>query len=211
MQGLKSGALLRHETYRIEKILGQGGFGITYLATDLALDRLVAIKEFFPKDYCDRVGDTSHITLGTSSSTEFGQIPTMKIPRSQPIQSLQWKKLRSSKLYKIEPYRRHWANVHILAKWMKMANQTVTELLYGQKVMARNMMVNGLMVIWMVKPHTPSVVVIRLSEHSKIIDITKVDTLLFPQGNTLKELLRMVSPTKETGIIKMERSYEGCC
>ncbi|HBN62618.1 MAG TPA: hypothetical protein DD424_01800 [Porphyromonadaceae bacterium] len=71
MQGLKSGALLRHETYRIEKILGQGGFGITYLATDLALDRLVAIKEFFPKDYCDRVGDTSHITLGTSSSTEF--------------------------------------------------------------------------------------------------------------------------------------------
>lgn len=71
MQGLKTGALLRHETYRIEKILGQGGFGITYLATDLALDRLVAIKEFFPKDYCDRVGDTSHITLGTSSSAEF--------------------------------------------------------------------------------------------------------------------------------------------
>lgn len=71
MQGLKVGTLLRHETYRIEKILGQGGFGITYLATDLSLDRLVAIKEFFPKDYCDRVGDTSHITLGTSSSSEF--------------------------------------------------------------------------------------------------------------------------------------------
>lgn len=71
MQGLKAGALLRHETYRIERILGQGGFGITYLATDLSLDRLVAIKEFFPKDYCDRVGDTSHITLGTSSSAEF--------------------------------------------------------------------------------------------------------------------------------------------
>lgn len=71
MQGLKKGALLRHRTYRIERTLGQGGFGITYLATDLSLDRLVAIKEFFPKDYCDRVGDTSHITLGTSSSAEF--------------------------------------------------------------------------------------------------------------------------------------------
>lgn len=53
-EGLKAGTLLRHSTYRIEKILGQGGFGITYLATDLNLDRLVAIKEFFPKDYCRR-------------------------------------------------------------------------------------------------------------------------------------------------------------
>ena len=53
--GLKPGALLRHDTYRIERILGQGGFGITYLATDLSLERYVAIKEFFPKDYCDRV------------------------------------------------------------------------------------------------------------------------------------------------------------
>lgn len=71
VQSLKKGATLRHNTYRIERVLGQGGFGITYLATDLTLDRLVAIKEFFPKDYCDRAGDTSHITLGTSSSSEF--------------------------------------------------------------------------------------------------------------------------------------------
>ena len=71
VQSLKKGATLRHETYRIERVLGQGGFGITYLATDMTLDRLVAIKEFFPKDYCDRAGDTSHITLGTSSSSEF--------------------------------------------------------------------------------------------------------------------------------------------
>lgn len=70
-QGLKNGVFLRHNTYRIERVLGQGGFGITYLATDLTLDRLVAIKEFFPKDYCDRSSDTSHITLGTSSSAEF--------------------------------------------------------------------------------------------------------------------------------------------
>lgn len=70
-QCLKKGSTLRHETYRIERVLGQGGFGITYLATDLTLDRLVAIKEFFPKDYCDRAGDTSHITLGTSSASDF--------------------------------------------------------------------------------------------------------------------------------------------
>ncbi|MDE6303775.1 MAG: protein kinase, partial [Paramuribaculum sp.] len=59
------------DTYRIERILGQGGFGITYLATDLSLERYVAIKEFFPKDYCDREESTSHITVGTSSNVEL--------------------------------------------------------------------------------------------------------------------------------------------
>lgn len=71
IQGLKQGTTLRHGTYRIEGILGQGGFGITYLATDLNLDRKVAIKEFFPKDYCDREGETSQVTLGTSSTEDF--------------------------------------------------------------------------------------------------------------------------------------------
>lgn len=66
-QCLKKGTFLRHQTYRIEKILGQGGFGITYLALDLSLDKFVAIKEFFPKDYCDREDSTSLITDGTSS------------------------------------------------------------------------------------------------------------------------------------------------
>lgn len=69
--GLKNGSLLDHGKYRIERILGQGGFGITYLVTDLGLDKLRAIKEFFPKDYCDRDETTSHITLGTSNTAEF--------------------------------------------------------------------------------------------------------------------------------------------
>ncbi len=70
-QGLKKGELLLHDTYRIEKVLGQGGFGITYLATDINLERKVAIKEFFPKNYCDRNYTTSQVTLGTQSSKEF--------------------------------------------------------------------------------------------------------------------------------------------
>jgi len=40
--------------YRIEKILGQGGFGITYLAKDEKLDRYLAIKEYFPAEFSRR-------------------------------------------------------------------------------------------------------------------------------------------------------------
>ena len=45
---------LQDGNYRILKVLGQGGFGITYLAIQVRLDRKVAIKEFFMKDFCER-------------------------------------------------------------------------------------------------------------------------------------------------------------
>ena len=37
------------DKYRIERLLGEGGFGFVYEATDLLLRRLVAIKELNPK------------------------------------------------------------------------------------------------------------------------------------------------------------------
>jgi serine/threonine protein kinase len=43
---LPVGSLLNNK-YRIEKILGQGGFGITYMATHQVLQKKVAIKELF--------------------------------------------------------------------------------------------------------------------------------------------------------------------
>jgi serine/threonine protein kinase len=49
---LKKGTLLQGGKYRIEGVLGQGGFGITYLAVQSGLNRKVAIKEFFMKDLC---------------------------------------------------------------------------------------------------------------------------------------------------------------
>ena len=45
---LENGALLNAGRYVVENLLGQGGFGITYLARDLTLSRPVAIKELFP-------------------------------------------------------------------------------------------------------------------------------------------------------------------
>jgi serine/threonine protein kinase len=40
--------------YRIERVLGAGGFGVTYLADEIALNRLVTIKEYFPSDIAAR-------------------------------------------------------------------------------------------------------------------------------------------------------------
>lgn len=71
MQQLQPGTTLQGGKYKIERVLGQGGFGITYLALNTMLDGKVAIKEFFFKEYCDRDESTSHVTVGTSSNHDI--------------------------------------------------------------------------------------------------------------------------------------------
>ena len=67
---LQINSQLQNGKYRIEKVLGQGGFGITYLAMQVGLNRKVAIKEFFMKEYCNRDEATSSVSLGTVGSRE---------------------------------------------------------------------------------------------------------------------------------------------
>ena len=67
---LTKGAILQNGKYRIERVLGQGGFGITYLATQDILERKVAVKEFFMRDFCTREGDTSTVSLGSTANRE---------------------------------------------------------------------------------------------------------------------------------------------
>ncbi|MCQ2288170.1 MAG: serine/threonine protein kinase [Muribaculaceae bacterium] len=69
-QTLKNGSLLQGGRYKILGLLGQGGFGITYLAVQSGLDRTVAIKEFFMKEMCSRDESTSHVTLGTEGARD---------------------------------------------------------------------------------------------------------------------------------------------
>ena len=58
-QALPSGT--RIEEFVIERVLGSGGFGITYLARDTRLDRQVVIKENLPAQFCFR--DTHSLTV----------------------------------------------------------------------------------------------------------------------------------------------------
>lgn len=56
---LPTGTTLRE--YRIQDVLGVGGFGITYLAEDTHLKRKVAIKEYFPIEIAWREDETTVI------------------------------------------------------------------------------------------------------------------------------------------------------
>ena len=49
MQHLQSNTTLQGGKYRIEQVLGQGGFGITYLARNTVFDIDVAIKTYSKK------------------------------------------------------------------------------------------------------------------------------------------------------------------
>jgi serine/threonine protein kinase len=50
------------EKYVLGRVLGQGGFGITYLAYDLERDRKLAIKEYFPAYISTRASDRLSVT-----------------------------------------------------------------------------------------------------------------------------------------------------
>ena len=49
------------EGYRIERVLGAGGFGITYLAAETMIGREVAIKEFLPSSIAGRALDSASV------------------------------------------------------------------------------------------------------------------------------------------------------
>jgi serine/threonine protein kinase len=61
-----------HGQYMLGRALGQGGFGVTYLAWDLHLEMRVAIKEFLPTDWVTRAsGEVRVIPYGEGGRENF--------------------------------------------------------------------------------------------------------------------------------------------
>ena len=67
---LAEGMELLNGKYTIIRMLSHGGFGVTYLAHHNPLDIDVCIKEFFPKDYCNRDAFSYEVTVSTSGNVE---------------------------------------------------------------------------------------------------------------------------------------------
>lgn len=67
---LKNGTELVGD-YRIERVLGAGGFGITYLAEEVALDRSVTIKEYFPSDFAARTSTSDAAPRSQDCASDY--------------------------------------------------------------------------------------------------------------------------------------------
>ena len=67
---LRAGTVLNGR-YIVGRVLGQGGFGITYLAWDTQLEAKVAVKEYMPGELAGRIDGTSVSVLSDDRSESF--------------------------------------------------------------------------------------------------------------------------------------------
>ena len=68
MSTLNNISYLQGNKYKVESLLGSGGFGNTYLGYQVDLDRKVAIKEFYMKEFCERDESTLQVIVPTEGS-----------------------------------------------------------------------------------------------------------------------------------------------
>ncbi|MBQ6768622.1 MAG: TonB family protein [Prevotella sp.] len=66
---LQPGTMLRGGTYRVERQLSSGGFGNTYVVTNVNFDETYAMKEFYMKDINLRDGNTVTVSVPDNKAT----------------------------------------------------------------------------------------------------------------------------------------------
>ncbi|MBI3371893.1 MAG: protein kinase [Betaproteobacteria bacterium] len=66
---LQADAMLQE--YRIDSVLGAGGFGMTYLGLDTHLEKYVAIKEYLPTELAMRAADGTVVPLTSEREADY--------------------------------------------------------------------------------------------------------------------------------------------
>ena len=59
---LSSGTILNNR-YEVGRVIGYGGFGVTYIAWDKVLEQRVAVKEYLPSEFSTRAPGVSQVTV----------------------------------------------------------------------------------------------------------------------------------------------------
>lgn len=132
MRHLQTDALLQGGKYRIERVLGEGGFGNTYVAINTEFDERVAIKEFFMKDVTERDEVTSTVTV--SNVTNYSSFVEQK--EKFKVEARRLRKLRNPHIVRVHDlfeengtvyYVMDYINGKSLSEWMRQSGKPFTE------------------------------------------------------------------------------------
>lgn len=66
------------EKYIIGKVLGKGGFGVTYLTYDKAAENKVVVKEYFPYGIARRSADNTTVTFSSADNADVFEVGAEK-------------------------------------------------------------------------------------------------------------------------------------
>ena len=68
-QHMEAGSVLA-ERYIVGKVLGYGGFGVTYIGWDALLEMKIAIKEYLPSEFSTRMAGSQQVTVYSGEKHE---------------------------------------------------------------------------------------------------------------------------------------------
>ena len=87
-KGLQPGTGLLNGKYVIEKMIGEGGFGITYRATQTGLNRAVCVKEYFLAGGCIRDTYAKTIHLQGMDESKFERFRKSFVKEAQTLAAM---------------------------------------------------------------------------------------------------------------------------
>ncbi|MBR5988094.1 MAG: protein kinase [Prevotella sp.] len=132
MQHLQSNTTLQGGKYRIERVLGQGGFGNTYMGYNTEFEETVAIKEFFMKGVTERDEMTSVVSVSNADNVQQFEEQREKFKK----EARRLRKLKNEHIVKVHDlfeengtayYVMDYIDGESLAEKMKKTDQQFTE------------------------------------------------------------------------------------
>lgn len=101
-KNINTGSMLRvgtilHGTYRIDGYLSSGGFGNTYVATNIQFDERYAIKEFFMKGVSQRDGNNTTVSVSNTENKDAFQEQLSKFKK----EARRLRKLKSEHIVRV--------------------------------------------------------------------------------------------------------------